>query len=153
LLVKLALVVLSYNTYHIKRSNYMKFGRHNKTEEAVVFEGERLPKIIVAQCLGEKCVNWSGAACAAYEDLLQADGESRGTDLPPLRDDASYALYGLACTGGDKEVLVAQRAEILKPGVNMLKIVGLSGMYGDMPLAIQTPQQTVSVETIATSDS
>lgn len=130
----------------------MKFGRRSESTE-ITDGGERLPKIVAAQCLGEKCVNWSGKACEAYEDLLQADGQSGGTDLPPFRDEASYAIYGLACTGGSKEKLVMQRAEILKPGVNLMKVVALSGMYGEMPLAIQTLEQSLGVESIASSDS
>ena len=117
-------------------------------EEAIV-GGERLPAIITARCLGEQCVNWRGAACSAYEELMTADGQSEGTDFPPLREKASYALYGLVCMGGDGEKFVAGRAEIFKPGVGIMKIVALSGTYGDMPLVIQAPEKNLSVKWVS----
>jgi hypothetical protein len=127
--------------------------RRGGVKEVASIGGDRLPKTIAAQCLGEKCVNWSGAVCAAYEDLLHTDGASGDIDSPPLRDEASYALYGLVCRGRDNEALVAQRAEILKSddATTIPRIIALSGMYGDMPLFIQTPGQTLSVETVASS--
>lgn len=34
----------------------------------------------------------------AGEELLKAYGQSGGTNLPPVRDDGNYAVYGLVCT-------------------------------------------------------
>lgn len=115
-------------------------------------ERERLPKIIVTQCLGETCVNWSGTACRPYHDLLEADGESGGTDLPPFKDEPTFALYGHVCTGGEKPALVAQHAVTYAP-VPIGKLLALSGWYGDMPLAISAEDRNpVVVETLVSSE-
>lgn len=118
----------------------------------VVAEGERLPKTLSLKCLGEQCLNSSGVTCAAYEALLEADGSSGATDQPPLKDEASFAIYGQVCLGGEEEQLVGLRAEILKQGVEVMKIIALSGRYGDMPLIIQTPNQNLGIKTLASSD-
>jgi hypothetical protein len=127
----------------------MKFGWHNKKETATP-EGDRLSKVLPAQCIGDKCLNWSGVSCQAYADLLNADGASGSLDVPPLREEANYALYGVVCAGGSEETLVAQRVQLLKPGVHLAMIIAISGVYGEMPLTVEASQETLRIETTAT---
>lgn len=114
--------------------------------------GERLQASLPAHCLGEKCVNYAGQTCLSRLDLLQADGPSGGTDLPPLKGESNYAIYGQVCRGGEQESLVATYGEVLKPGVPMAKIVALAGMHGDLPLHIISGDTRAEVTTLATSD-
>jgi len=117
-----------------------------------VDEGDRLPKAVSADCQGEACAYFTGEPCKSYEDLLNADGKSGGPDLPPLRSDANYALYGQVCLGGEKPQLVAQRAELLTERANVLQIIALSGRYGDMPLLIQDQGHETTVIPVVSSE-
>lgn len=107
-------------------------------------ERERLSKVLAAECLGEKCVNWSGTACSgAYQDLLEADGDSGGEDLPPFKDEPTFALYGHVCTGGEKPALVATHAIRYAP-VSIIRLVELSGRYGDIPFTVSAEDHSPS---------
>lgn len=117
------------------------FSKNRKETQTI--EAVRIPQTLPAKCLGEKCVNFIGVECNAYEDLLKADGQSGGRDLPPFRSDATFVLYGRVCTGGTSEVLVATRAETYKD-VNPMMLVAQAGRYGDIPLTIQNHAQQPS---------
>lgn len=135
----------------------MKFGRRAEKPQpsAILAEPEqgrvRLPTTVAAQCLGARCVNFTGVDCQSRLELLQADGASGGPDLPPYVDDATFVIRGQVCIGGDKDKLVAIRAEALEPDVNPSMLVALGGMYG-LPLTIQAiNRQTYGIQTIADS--
>ncbi len=98
---------------------------------------ERVPKILPAECLGEQCVNFAGVSCNAYEDLMQAGGNIDKKGEPPLKDAATYALYGSICTGGEGEMIVAARAEVFDRQVDPMMLVELANGCGDVPLTIQ----------------
>lgn len=112
-------------------------------------EGERLADRLPAQCLGQKCLNFSGTECVSHLELLVAPGDSGGEDLPPLKDEPPYAIYGQVCNRPEYPSLAAQVAQVLKAGVNPAEIVAVSRTFGDMPLTILAPGQEITMETIA----
>lgn len=115
-------------------------------------ERERLPQTLRANCLGEACAHFSGVECSAYLDLLRADGKSGGKDLPPYQDEATYAIYGNICMGGPSEVTVGITTKVLKPDeANGLKIIGITGAYGDLPQTIESGGRTLQIETAFSS--
>ena len=103
--------------------------------------GEHLPAFIPTECIG---------------DWMSAGGptEKHDTTKPPLKDVATYIIYGQRCLAGAAPKLVAQRVEIYKPEqVNDMQIIALTGRYGDMPIQILNGEQESSITTIASSES
>ena len=122
--------------------------------------GEHLPEFIPAACLGEKCPNYTGELCKTTEsEWMSAGGPTKGRDKekPPLRDEATYIIYGQRCIEGAHPELVAQRVEVFKPEeVSGMMLIALTGRYGDMPVEIiegNNPAEALSIQTIASSDS
>lgn len=126
--------------------------RHKETEPA----GERLPEFIPATCIGESCPNFNGTNCDNPEmEWMTADGpaEKRDTSKPPLRDEATYIIYGQRCLVGAVPELVAQRVVVLKPeAVSTMMLIAVTGRYGDMPVQIVNGDSVSSVETVASSE-
>lgn len=122
-------------------------------------QGEHLPEFIPASCLGDKCPNYQGTPCDTTEsEWLSAGGSTKGRDRekPPLKDEATYIIYGQRCLEGAHPELVAQRIELYKPAeVDGMMLIAQSGRYGDMPVEIvngDNPTEVLRVETIASSD-
>lgn len=79
--------------------------------------------------------------------------ENRDTTMPPLRDEATYIIYGQTCLAGVRPELVAQRVEIHKPDkIGMMGIIALTGRYGDMPVQVINGSAIASIETVASSE-
>lgn len=118
--------------------------------------GEHLPAFIPADCIGEVCPNFSGQNCTDTEmEWMSAGGptKKRDTSKPPLKDEATYIIYGQRCLAGASPELVAQRAEVLKPeDVSKMQISALMGRYGDMPVEIVSSEQVSTVQTFASSE-
>lgn len=89
--------------------------------------GEHLPAFIPTECIGEACPNFGGENCTNPEmEWMTAGGptEKRDISKPPLKDEATYIIYGQRCLAGAAPELVAQRVEVLKPeDVNMLQLI------------------------------
>ena len=107
--------------------------------------GENLPEFIPADCIGQACPNFNGEACANPEmEWMTAGGptEKRDKSKPPLKDEATYIIYGQRCLAGATPELVAQRVEVFKPDdVSMMQLMALTGRYGDMPVEIVSGDQ------------
>ncbi len=136
---------------------YMQPPQPEVPPEPVEIEDDgRLAAFIAATCLGEACPNYKGTACTTTEsEWMTADGpiEGRDTSKPPFRDEAVYIVYGQTCLEGAEPDLVAQRVEIYKPAeANMMKLIAVTGRYGDMPVDIVTPDLVTLLTTIAISD-
>ena len=128
-------------------------------KQAPAFSGEHLPETLPATCLGEKCPNYLDAACNATEmEWLSAGGptENRDKSKPPLKDEATYIIYGQRCLAAARSQLVAQRVEIYQPDkVNMMQLMALTGRYGDMPIEVVNLSDSggsARIETIASSE-
>lgn len=118
--------------------------------------GEQLPAFIPTDCIGDACPNFSGKNCTNPEmEWMSAGGptEKRDTSKPPLKDEATYIIYGQRCLAGASPELVAQRVEVFKPeAVSMMQLIALTGRYGDMPVEIVSGEQVSAIETIASSE-
>lgn len=127
------------------------FGRKGNTTT-----GEHLPAFITTECIGDACPNFSGENCANPEmEWMTAGGptEKRDTSKPPLKDEATYIIYGQRCLAGAVPDLVAQRVEIYRPEeVSMMQLIALTGRHGDMPVQIVSSEQASPAETIASSE-
>lgn len=126
------------------------FNRKNVPSE------ERLPAFIPTECAGESCPNFSGEKCADTEmEWMTAGGpiEKRDTSKPPLRDEATYIIYGQRCLAGATPELVAQRVEVFKPEeVSTMMLIAVTRRYGDMPVQIISGDSVSSVEVILSSE-
>lgn len=129
---------------------------NRKKNSGQTFDGERLPEFIAAQCLGDKCPNFQGELCTDTEsEWITAGGptEGRDTSKPPLRDEATYIIYGQRCLAGANPNLVAQKVEVFKPEeVDSMMLIAVSCRYGDMPVNIVNGNDTARIETIASSE-
>jgi hypothetical protein len=118
--------------------------------------GEHLPAFKTTDCVGEACPNFSGENCTDPEmEWMSAGGptERRDTSKPPLKDEATYIIYGQRCLKGASPELVAQRVEVFKPeDVDMMEIVALTGRYGDMLVEIISGEQISTVEKVEGSE-
>ncbi len=103
--------------------------RRRKIE--AVDSADRLPKTRPIACLGEACTRYAGAECAAYEELIQTNGKSGGIDLPPLKGDASWAIYGRVCRPeGPSDRIVSITTVALKPTVGVMELMAHGERYG-----------------------
>lgn len=125
----------------------MKF-RHRESRNSN--EPERIPKVLPVTCLGERCVNFAGIKCSAYEELLQAGGDSGAEDLPPYQRDATFTIYGRICVGGESEEIVSVRANAIDGGVGMMELIARGDRYG-VPMTLGIAGQEIEVQTTVTS--
>ena len=114
--------------------------------------GERLPAFISTECMGENCPNFNSKDCTDAEmEWMTAGGptKKRNKSKPPLKDEATYIIYGQRCLSGTAPELVAQRVEVYKPEeVNTMQLIAQTGMYGDMPVQILNNENLSSGDTI-----
>lgn len=119
-------------------------------------EGEKMPAFLDAECLGERCPNWSGETCNSKFEWMSAKAtvtEGRDTSEPPFIDETEYVIYGQHCGAQPDQPLVSQRVEIIGGSeVEDMALIALTGMYGDMPVVINRAGQTASIVTIASSE-
>lgn len=104
---------------------------------------ERIPITKPAQCLGQACLYFSGEACEAREELLEAKGKSGQVDLGPYKDDCSYALYGKVCTGSGENVVVELKAESPNDEGSPMELVARMGMLEGQTI-ILTPRNSAA---------
>lgn len=90
-------------------------------------EGERLPAIKPAQCLGEACVYFAGSNCQSRLELLEASGKSGGVDRGPLVRDSSYSLYGHVCTGGAENIVVGLQVDSPNGQADAAELIARAG--------------------------
>ena len=118
--------------------------------------GEHLPEFIPTTCIGEACPNYTGKDCDDSEmEWMTAGGpaEKRDTNMPPLRDEATYIIYGQRCLSGAAPELVAQRVEVFKAEeVSTMMLIAMTGRYGDMPVQIVHGGSVSSIRTITSSE-
>lgn len=118
--------------------------------------GEHLPAFVPTNCIGEVCPNYSGEDCNDAEmEWMTAGGptEKRNTSKPPLRDEATYVIYGQRCLAGVAPELVAQRVVVFKPEeVSIMMLTALTGRYGEMPVQIVSDGSVSSLKTAASSE-
>lgn len=129
-------------------------GLFNRRSDAPA--GEHLPAFIPTECMGNACPSFSGEKCANTEmEWMSAGGptEKRDTSKPPLKDEATYIIYGQRCLAGAAPELVAQRVEVYKPEkVNIMQIIALTGRHGDMPVQIMSNEQVSDIKTIVSTE-
>ena len=94
--------------------------------------GERIAGRIPIECLGQKCVNYAGVACDSYLDLIESDGNDGGVDQPPLREGATFAMYGQFCVSGEVPELKALWTQRLQQGARIEWFEGIGQHYGDL---------------------
>lgn len=90
---------------------------------------ERLPKTRPAECLGKKCLHFTGVECDSYEQLVAANGPTGGQDLPPYTDEMTCAVYGQRCGKTENESIIALHA-IARPN-HVMEARGLARWFSD----------------------
>lgn len=110
---------------------------HSAEQARSTGESERVPLTIPAQCLGELCDSFTKWNCQALFKLLEADGDSGGNGVPPRRGDASFALYGRYCMGGDEPRLIGLRTERFDVRTSIAQIIATGDKYGGTELSHQ----------------
>ena len=118
--------------------------------------GEKMPAFLDAECLGDQCPNWNGAACSSQFEWMTAKAtvtEDRDTSEPPFIDETNYVIYGQHCGDSADGKLVSQRVEVIDAeGVSMMALLALTGRYGNMPVVVNHAGQTGSIATVASSE-
>lgn len=78
-------------------------------------EGSHVRESFPADCIGERCPNFSGDACTDsafnWVSAKATVSEGRDTGRPPLVDEAIFVTYGQVCLRGAKPKSVGYRID------------------------------------------